>query len=74
EFHQSEVRATERMRRNAKQSILVIDRSKFGRMAPAVGGNLSDIDMVVCDRPPAAAFSSLVESLGPRIIFAEDTD
>ena len=74
EFHQSEVRATERMRRNAKQSILVIDRSKFGRMAPAVGGNLSDIDLIVCDRPPSAPYSSLAESHGSRIVFAEGAD
>jgi len=72
EFHQSEVRATERMRRNAQSSMLVIDRSKFGRHAPAAGGNLSAIDLVVCDRPPTDSFSGLVESLGPRIVFAEE--
>ena len=43
EFHQAEVRATERMRKNAQNSILVIDRSKFGRLAPAVGGNVAEL-------------------------------
>jgi DeoR family glycerol-3-phosphate regulon repressor len=72
EFHQAEVRATERMRQNALKSILVIDRSKFGRLAPAAAGNLADIDLIICDRPPAGTFSALIKSLGRHIIFAEE--
>jgi DeoR family glycerol-3-phosphate regulon repressor len=74
EFHQAEVRATERMRGNAHKSILVVDRSKFGRLAPAAGGKLADIDLVICDRPPSAAFGDLIADLGDRIKFAEETD
>lgn len=74
EFHRAEVRATERMRRNAQKSILVIDNSKFGRLAPAAGGNLADIDLVICDRPPAEPYAELIEGLGERIIFAEEAD
>ncbi len=72
EFHQAEVRATERMRENAQKSLLVIDHSKFGRFAPAMGGNIADIDMVVCDHAPSAAFEPLIERLNGRIVFAED--
>lgn len=74
EFHQAEVRASARMRDNAQKTILVIDRSKFGRLAPAVGGNIADVDHVVCDRAPARAFTDLVEKLGDRIVFAEDAE
>ncbi|WP_297770238.1 DeoR/GlpR family DNA-binding transcription regulator [uncultured Roseovarius sp.] len=74
EFHQAEVRATYRMWRNAQTSILVIDRSKFGRLAPAVGGMITQIDHVICDRPPAEPFSHLVEQLGGRITFAEEAE
>jgi DeoR family glycerol-3-phosphate regulon repressor len=74
EFHQAEVRATERMRRNAQTSLLVLDHSKFGRLAPAMGCNIADIDLVICDRPPVDAFASLVENLNDRIIFAEDVE
>lgn len=74
EFHQAEVRATYQMWRNAQKSILVIDRSKFGRLAPAVGGNIAQIDHIICDRPPAEAFSQLVEQLDGRITFAEDPE
>ena len=74
EFHQAEVRATDRMRKNAQKSILVIDRSKFGRLAPAAGGKLDEIDLVICDRRPSGPYTDLVEGLGPRIVFAEEAD
>lgn len=72
EFHQAEVRATDRMCRNAQTSLLVIDHSKFGRLAPAMGGDIKDIDLVICDRPPAEAYATLIEDLHSHIIFAED--
>ncbi|MDI3335672.1 DeoR/GlpR family DNA-binding transcription regulator [Defluviimonas aestuarii] len=74
EFHQAEVRATERMRKNAQKSILVIDQSKFGRLAPAAGGNLSEIDLVICDRRPSKPYTDLVEGLGRQIIFTEGAE
>ena len=72
EFHQAEVRATERMRRNAQRAMLVIDRSKFGRLAPAVGCHLSEIDMVICDRAPGAEFDDLIAGLPRPMILAEE--
>ena len=74
EFHQAEVRATEQMRENARKTLLVIDHSKFGRLAPAMGGNIADIDLVVCDHAPTPAFAPLIEQLNDRIIFAEDAE
>lgn len=71
EFHQSEVRATEQMRRNAQKSILVIDHSKFGRLAPAAGCQLHEIDKVICDRAPGAEFSEMIAGLGDQVVFAE---
>ena len=74
EFHQSEVRATEQMRRNARHAILVIDHSKFGRLAPSLGCNLAAIDTVICDRPPGPGFSDLIEGLHDQIVFAEKVE
>lgn len=74
EFHQAEVRATEQMRKNAQTSILVIDRSKFGRHAPAAGCNIAEIDHVICDRTPPPAYSELIDKLGHHIVFAQDAD
>src|SRR5210317_1994633 len=50
EFHSAEVRARECIRENSKVSMLVLDRTKFGRMAPAVGENINDMDHVILDR------------------------
>lgn len=71
EFHPAEVRACNRLRQNAQTSILVIDRTKFGRLAPALGGNIAHVDLVVCDRPPPEPYGAFIEALGDRIIFAE---
>ena len=57
DFHAPEVQARERIRVNSRQSILVADRSKFGRRAAAVGGRLQDSDLVVLDQRPDARFS-----------------
>jgi DeoR family glycerol-3-phosphate regulon repressor len=72
EFHESEVRATEQMRKNAKKSMLVIDQSKFGRHAPAAGANITDIDLVICDRTPAPEFTEMLSVLNANIVFAEE--
>ena len=73
EFHESEVRASERMRANAQRSLLVIDHSKFGRLAPAAGARITDVDQIVCDRPPTAKFNPILEALGEQLMFAEKT-
>lgn len=70
EFHSAEVKASERIRLNSQASILVIDQSKFGRLAPALGPNIADIDHVVLDRLPAAEFSGLVDTLDNRLMLA----
>ena len=71
DFHPAEVRARQQMLRNAQTSILVLDQSKFGRMAPAFGGTLNDVDRMVIDRPPEAQFLQLLEPLGDIIEYAE---
>jgi DeoR family glycerol-3-phosphate regulon repressor len=71
EFHAAEVRARERIRENAEVSLLVLDRTKFGRMAPAVGENICDMDYVILDRRPEQPFGQLLDDLGDRLILAE---
>lgn len=71
DFHPAEVRARMQMQANAQRSILVLDRSKFGRLAPALGGRIGEADRVVVDRPPGAAFLPLLEPLGNRLVYSE---
>lgn len=70
EFHSAEVRASERIRLNSQTSILVIDRSKFGRAAPALGPNIAEIDHVVVDRRPVPEFDRLVDDIADRLLLA----
>ena len=71
EFHAAEVRAREQIRENAQTSVLVLDATKFGRMAPAVGENIQDVDRVVLDHKPGGAFAPVVDGLGDRLLLAE---
>ncbi|RIK88091.1 MAG: DeoR family transcriptional regulator [Hyphomicrobiales bacterium] len=71
EFHSAEVRASERIRQNARTSILVIDHSKFGRLAHALGPNIAEIDRVVLDRRPGPDFDHLIERIADRLLLAE---
>lgn len=71
DFHPAEVRARRQMQSHAQMSILVLDQSKFGRIAPALGGTIGDADRVVVDRPPRSDFLHLLEPLGERLIYSE---
>ena len=71
DFHATEVRARQKISENAQSSILVVDRSKFGRQAPALGGNVADIDTVIVDRRPEPAFDQLLKKIENRLVMAE---
>lgn len=71
EFHSAEVKVRKRIRENSKISMLVLDQTKFGRLAPAVGENIRDVDHVILDRRPAAEFGHLLDDIGDRLLLAE---
>jgi DeoR family transcriptional regulator, glycerol-3-phosphate regulon repressor len=60
DFDPAEVAAREAMRQNCRQSLLVVDASKFGRAALARGARLADIDHLFVDALPAPAFRPLL--------------
>ena len=71
EFHAAEVRAREQIMANSQRSILVIDHSKFGRLAPAAGENIADVDTVILDRLPNGNYATLLESLQDNLILTD---
>lgn len=71
DFHSTEVRARQKISANAQKSILVVDQSKFGRQAPALGGNVTDIDAIIVDRRPEPAFAPLLDRIENRLVMAE---
>lgn len=59
----------------AKERIVVIDSSKFGRVAFAAVAPLNEVDTIVTDRLPEARFLSALQEIGIKIIVAnEDVD
>lgn len=71
EFHAAEVHARETIRQNARTSILVLDSTKFGRLAPAAGENINDMDHVILDRRPGAEFNEIIDALSPKLTLTE---
>ena len=71
DFHTTEVRARQQMRANAQTSMLVVDCSKFGRQAPALGDNIADINQIIIDRRPDEQFAPLLTEICDRLIVAE---
>ncbi len=72
DFHSSEVRIREKIRANARVSLLVVDSTKFGRAAPAAGGRLSDVDRIITDKPAAGAFAEIFKQVAERIEYAPE--
>ncbi|MDO6460492.1 DeoR/GlpR family DNA-binding transcription regulator [Granulosicoccaceae sp. 1_MG-2023] len=56
DFDAREVRVAQAMISNARKVILVADSLKFERIAPVRIGNIRDIDYLVTDQIPSAAF------------------
>ena len=71
DFHPEEVKLREAARVNARQSILVADRSKFGRRAASIGGVLSDADQVVIDAMPESGFEGVIEAVSDKLTIVE---
>jgi DeoR family glycerol-3-phosphate regulon repressor len=75
DFNVAEVQMREQMRINARRSILVADRTKFGRRTVAVGGTFNEADIAVIDGRPAPSFEPLLDSYPGQLILAmEETD
>ena len=71
DFHTAEVSARLKIEENSQKSILVVDCSKFGRLAPALGGNITNVDTVILDRHPGNNFAPLIDGIEGELVLAE---
>jgi DeoR family glycerol-3-phosphate regulon repressor len=63
DLSEEDVQSREAIRRNAETRVLVLDSSKFGRLAHARSGHVTDVEHVVCDtRPPPTICAMLAEA------------
>jgi len=65
-----EVSVARAILKNARQRVLVCDGSKFERSAPVRICDLSDLDVVITDRPVPAEFAEAAQAAGTRILTA----
>lgn len=64
----SDVYAT--MQRQSSRTMIVADHSKFDRMAPARYADWSDIDLLICDRPPEGALAKALKASDVELMLA----
>lgn len=71
DFERDEVAAREAIRESCRTSILTVDLSKIGRIAPAQGGLLWDADIIVMDAAPPEPLAGLIAASSSRLIIAD---
>ena len=70
DFSEAEVGARRSILKNCRKSFLVMDHTKFGRIAHVRGGHLSDVSCIVCDEPLPGFFDG--ELGGASLIIANE--
>ena len=68
DFYEEEVRARKLIRENSRQTFLVLDSSKFGRLAHVRGGNIGESSKVFCDGPPPKRIAQGLKKSGTEFI------
>jgi DeoR family glycerol-3-phosphate regulon repressor len=68
EYKDDETIVARAMLHNSRRSVLLVDHTKFGRVATCRVAHLRDIDTLVTDRPPPAAILSMLEAAGCELI------
>ncbi|WP_377834206.1 DeoR/GlpR family DNA-binding transcription regulator [Acidimangrovimonas pyrenivorans] len=72
DFTEEEVAARRAIAGNCRRSVLLLDRTKFGRPAHVRGGHLTEVDHVICDAPlPGALAAALAARGGEMTITGE---
>ncbi|WP_037254562.1 DeoR/GlpR family DNA-binding transcription regulator [Roseobacter sp. SK209-2-6] len=66
-----EVSVARAILRNARTKILLCDSSKFSCSAPVRICDISDLDILVTDYPPPAAFQEAADAAGTRILIID---
>ncbi len=71
DFSEEEVRIRQQICENCRESILVLDVTKFDRPAHVRGGWLHDADTIVCDKLPPPALMESLAMHGRELIVAD---
>ncbi len=72
DFYDEEVRARRLIHENSRETILVLDHSKFGRSAHVRGGQIGEASKVFCDARPPEAIVELLEKSGTQLVICNE--
>ena len=68
DFYEQEVSARDLIRKNSRQSFLVLDSSKFGRRAHVRAGQISEVSKVFCDAAPPDKILRILEESQTELV------
>ena len=68
DFQEDEVRARKIIRANSRQTFLVLDDSKFGRVAHVRGGHISEATKIFCNAKPPASIVKTLRKSGAELV------
>lgn len=72
DFYEEEVRARQLIRENSRATFLVLDHTKFNRVAHVRGGHIGEATKVFCDRRPPAAIVRILEDSGAELVICDE--
>ncbi|MGA0383065.1 MAG: DeoR family transcriptional regulator, partial [Arenicellales bacterium] len=72
DFSEREVRARELIHENSRTTILVLDHSKFGRVAHVRGGHLTQVAKIFTDREPPKNIRNQIDDSEAELIICEE--
>ncbi len=68
DFTEDEAEARQAILANCRQSYLVLDHSKFGRLAHVRAGFLADVTKIFCEKKPPASILSLIDTSPAELV------
>lgn len=68
DYHESEADVARRMLQRARQRVLVVDHSKFGRTASVRIGSITEVDAVFTDQPLPAGLRKLLRGQAVQVV------
>jgi DeoR family glycerol-3-phosphate regulon repressor len=71
DFTEDEVRVRQVICGNCRQSLLVLDRTKFGSVAHVRGGSIDQMTAVFCDRNPPATIQTMIRDSHTNLFVSE---
>ena len=71
DFSDEEVQIRRVILDNCRESLLVLDHEKFGRIAHVRGGHIEDVTKVFCDQPPPNEIIQIIDDSESQLIICD---